>query len=303
MANTPKLRDQRLRIMEGVLDWEGEIGNARVRKLFGLQPVQASRLLAEFRNRLSGRLIEDGRARVLRTNSPSQPCSEMPLDEYVRQTVSFEEPDVCVVDARVDLTDVRPVIFATIRRAALTKTGVVISYASMTNPAPSERLIFPHSLVHVGRRWHVRAWCARRSEFRDFTLGRIKSVASIVEITPHPIADDKAWNQTIQLRLVAHRGLSADQQLVVRNEYFQGTVARRVSVRACLAQYIVQDLRAAIDPEREVPPEYQMEISNTAEVTRWLFHSQSPVTNAPGLWGFPYLPQKPDTLRATEPDK
>ena len=34
--------------MEGVLSWEGEIGNARVRQLFNLQPVQASRLLADW---------------------------------------------------------------------------------------------------------------------------------------------------------------------------------------------------------------------------------------------------------------
>jgi hypothetical protein len=31
--------------------------------------------------------------------------------------------------------------------------------------------------------------------------------------------------------------------------------------------------------------------------------SASPVTNAPGSWVFAYLTQKPDTLRATEPDR
>lgn len=271
MANTPRLRDQRLRIMEGILDWEGEIGNARVRKLFDLQPVQASRLLAEFRAKLGDRLIEDGRAKVLRLANPEQPCSEMSLDEYVRQTQTVEDSTACILDARVDLTDVGPSIFATLRKAALGQTGVVISYASMTNPAFSERVIFPHSIVHVGRRWHVRAWCAKRNEFRDFTLGRINSAAPITESPPHLIADDEAWNQAIQLRLVAHRGLSADQQLVVRNEYFQGKMARRLSVRACLAQYVIQDLRAAIDPEREVPPEYQIEVANAEEAMRWLF--------------------------------
>lgn len=273
MANTPKLRDQRLRIMEGVLDWEGEIGNARVRKLFDLQPVQASRLLADFRERLGERIVEDGRAKVIRLASPEQPCSEMSLDEYVRQTQAVEASSACIIDARIDLTVVHPSIFATIRKAAMKQTGVTISYASMANPAFSERVIFPHSIVHVGRRWHVRAWCTKRNEFRDFTLGRIKSASALEDATPHTVADDKAWNQNIQIRLVAHRSLSTDQQLVVRNEYFQGTMARRLSVRACLAQYVIQDLRAATNPEREVPPEYQMEITNTAEVARWLFHT------------------------------
>lgn len=278
MANTLKLRDQRLRIMEGVLDWEGEIGNARVRKLFDLQPVQASRLLAEFRAHLGDRLIEDGRAKVLRLANSEQPCSKVSLDEYARQTQTVDASTACIVDARVDLTDIRPFIFATLRKSSLRQTGVMISYASMTNPAFSERVIFPHSIVHVGRRWHVRAWCSKRSEFRDFTLGRIKTATQIANISSHPVADDRAWNQFIQLRLVAHRHLSIDQQQVVRNEYFQGTMARRLSIRACLAQYVIQDLRAAIDPERDRPPEYQIEVANMSDIQSWLFttHSQSP---------------------------
>lgn len=271
MANTPKLRDQRLLIMEGVLDWEGEIGNARVRKLFDLQPVQASRLLGEFRTRLGDRLVEDGRSKVLRLTNPSQPCSGMSLDEYIRHTHAVEQDDSCIVDARVDLTDVPPVIFAAIRKAALTKTGVVISYGSMTNPAPSERIIFPHSIVHVGRRWHVRAWCSKRNEFRDFTLGRINAAASIEDVAPCTSVDDAAWNKIVQVRLVAHRSLSHGQQLVVRKEYFGGTTGRRQSVRACLVQYVVQDLRAALHPEREVPPEYQMEVANVADLEKWMF--------------------------------
>jgi hypothetical protein len=271
MANTPKLRDKRLQVMEGILDWEGEIGNARVRKLFDLQPVQASRLLADFRNRLDGRLLEDGRSKVLRLVNPNQPCSQMPLDEYVRQTHSVEEADGCVIDARVDFADVRPVTFAAIRKAALIKTGVAITYASMTNPVPSERVIFPHAIVHVGRRWHVRAWCAKSNEFRDFTLGRIKDAKPAPTKAPNTSADDVAWNRIVQVRLVAHRGLSQSQQLVVRNEYFHGTAARRQSVRACLAQYVIQDLRAAIDAEKEVPPEYQMEVTNVVELEKWLF--------------------------------
>lgn len=275
MANTPKLRDQRLRIMAGVLDWEGEIGNARVRKLFDLQPVQASRLLGEFRAQLGDRLTEDGRAKVLRLTNPEQPCSEMSLDEYTRQTLNVEDFNTCIVDSRIDLTDVRPSIFATIRKSAQRRTGVVISYASMTNPVPSERIVFPHSIVHIGRRWHVRAWCSKRKEFRDFTLGRIRSATLITEITLHPVSDDKAWNQIIQIRLAAHRQLSSAQQLVVRNEYFQGTIARRLSIRACLAEYVIQDLRAAINPERDRPPEYQIEVANISDIQPWLFTTPS----------------------------
>lgn len=271
MSKTPKLRDHRLQIMEGVLDWEGEIGNARVRKLFDLQPVQASRLLAEFRTRLEGRIIEDSRAKVLRLINPEIRQSSMPLDEYVRLTHTQEDFDSCVIDARIDLTDARPTIFAILRKAAMTKTGVEIGYASMSNPIFTERTIFPHSIVHIGRRWHVRAWCSRREGFRDFTLGRIKSAMPIRDAAPHAVSEDNDWNHTIQIRLAAHHKLSVEQQQVVRNEYFKGTMARRLTIRACLAQYAIQDIRAAIDPERDIPPEYQIEVTNVKEVAPYLF--------------------------------
>lgn len=111
----------------------------------------------------------------------------------------------------------------------------------------------------------------RRQDFRDFTLGRIRSATALQEQAGKTIEDDQEWNRVVQVRLAAHRSLSSDQQQVVRNEYFGGTMGRRLSVRACLAQYVIQDLRAAIDPETEVPPNFQIELANASELKATLF--------------------------------
>ncbi len=271
MSNKPALRDHRLRIMEGVLAWEGEIGNARVRKLFDIQPVQASRLLAEFRTLMGDSIVEDGRAKVLKPASPDILETGISLAEYARHTLTGEDTNPHVIDARIDLTDVRHTVFAVLRKASLTKTGVVISYASMTNPEFEERTIFPHSIIHVGRRWHVRGWCAKRNDFRDFTLGRIKSAAPVTESAPKTIDDDKAWQVVVTVELRAHRKLSAHQQVVVRGENFGGMDVRRLHIRACLVQYVIQDLRAATNPELEMPPEFQIEVANVEELQKTLF--------------------------------
>lgn len=271
MSNKPALRDQRLKIMEGVLAWEGEIGNARVRKLFDLQPVQASRLLADFRALMGNRIVEDGRAKVLRLAQPEEAGSPMPLDEYVLHTTAAEGGNPSLIDARADLTDVRPIIFATLRKAVMSKTGVKISYASMANPAYAERTIFPHAIIHVGRRWHVRAWCAKRQDYRDFTLGRIRSIEPVPEHAPSDIGSDDGWETIVDLGLQAHGKLSVDQQQVVRDEFFAGAITHAISVRACLAQYVIQDLRAAVDAERDAPPEFQLEITNVQEIYSLLF--------------------------------
>lgn len=271
MSNKPALRDHRLKIMEGVLAWEGEIGNARMRQLFDIQPVQASRLLAEFRSLMGDRIVEDSRAKVWRSASPEGLETDISLSEYARQIATDDGVSSCIVDARTDLSEFKPVVFALLRKAALKRTGVVINYATMANPSFEERIIFPHSLVHVGRRWHVRAWCAKCKDFRDFTLGRIRLPTAIQETATKGIEDDQGWNQIVQIRLAPHRTLSEDQQKVVRCEYFGGTMGRRLSVRACLAQYVIQDLRAAIDPEKEVPPDFQIEITNTEQLKKLLF--------------------------------
>lgn len=269
MANRPQLRDHRLIVMAGVMAWEGELSNARVRHLFDVQPVQASRLLAEFRAVHAEAIDDDRSAKVLRWRQPAKVATDMSLDEYARLAGGSE---TCLVDARVNLTAVSPAVFAAVRRACLEGGGVTICYASMTTPAPTDRLIFPHSLVHVGRRWHVRAWCDKRQGFRDFTLGRITAAELMPGCKGPTSAEDRAWRQQVDLRLVAHRRLSLEQQAVVRKECFGGTMGRRLKVRGCLVSYVIQDVRAALTPERELPPEFQLEVGNPDDLAPWLFH-------------------------------
>lgn len=251
------------------MKWEGEIGNARVRQLFEIQTVQASRLLAEFRQKWAGVLIEDTRAKVLRAREGF--ASEATLEDYARYALAPPGEDECLVDARVNLDRISPSVFASVRKAAIEGIGVEIAYASMSADTPTRRTIFPHSLVLVGRRWHVRAWCGHHRDFRDFVVGRIRAIATSQEKRPVGKKDDAGWNTEVVIRLAAHSALTPEQQQVIRSEYFGNTQARRVSVRACLAKYVIQDLRAAIDPAREAPPEYQLEVTNIAELQPLLF--------------------------------
>lgn len=271
MSNMPNLKDHRLRVMEAVLAWEGEVGNARVRQLFGIQTVQASRLLAEFRALMGDRIFEDGRAKVLKSLNPGAVAADISLDEYIHQIQAAGDSDAYVVDGRIDLTGVQPANFSVLRKAAANGTGVQITYASMSNPSYAERTIFPHAIVRVGRRWHARAWCAARNDFRDFTLGRIKSAVLIPDKAKRIVADDTEWNKLVDVRVVPHQALTLEQQQVVRDECFAGMMGMRSKVRACLVQYVIQDLRASIDPARQLPPEFQLEVANVMALKPYLF--------------------------------
>lgn len=266
------LKDQRLRVMKGILAWEGTIGNARVRELFGVQLIQASRLMADFRTMMGTEVANAGRAKALVAMRPELLRTDITLDEYLALTHETASNAAVIIDARLDLTRIAPHVFAILRQAAIGQYGAEVEYGSMSNPVPNRRRIYPHAMVKVGRRWHLRAWCAKHEEFRDFNLGRIRDCRALPgESAPFTQDQDNAWTTDITLHLAAHHMLAADQQLIVRQELFGGNAGFRLSVRQCLVQYVIQDLRAALMPEKQTPPEYQIEVTNADALKNILF--------------------------------
>lgn len=271
MGNTTKLRDQRLRILKGILDWEGEIGNSRVRELFDVQAVQASRLLADLRQQLGDRLPAISKEQKFRLLNPAIPCSDMELEEYASLLDREQGSAACFHDARVDLTSIKPAAHAVLRRACMAKLPVEIVYSSMANPKPAPRLIYPHVIVRVGRRWHTRAWCVKNQAFRDFALGRIRNATLVADEGMGPSIADQGWETIVKLRIVPHDDLGWEQRYVIMEEYLGNTAARVMSVRSCLLQYVIHDLRAAIDTTKEQPPEFQLQVFNPSEIAQYLF--------------------------------
>lgn len=275
MPDNNALKNHRLHVMQGVLAWEGEIGNSRVRELFDVQLIQASRLLSDLKKKFGNQVVVvGGRARAIRPADPRTFPATMTLAEYSRVTGLANQDQEVIEEARLDFTNVPPSLFATLRQAVITRSGVEIHYASMSSPKPAARIIFPHVLVQVGRRWHVRAWCETRKAFRDFTLGRIYSANLLADTTsPKGRSDDTAWNTRVTIKLIAHSQLGPEQQRVISDEYFGGCTEKSVSSRACLCQYVIQELRAAVSPDKERPPDYQIEVANIEELRGYLFSS------------------------------
>jgi len=132
--------------------------------------------------------------------------------------------------------------------------------------------------VRGSQRWHARAWCEQREEYRDFALGRINSISPVDTLSKRlPI--DQVWATMIDVRVTAHTALPTDKEKVIRDEYFQGKVGRRFTVRAALLNYLLNDIRAATNPQQQAPPEYLLEVANLDEVRPYLFskrHGLSP---------------------------
>lgn len=272
-----KIDLNRLRQLKLLLTWEGRISNARLRELFDLSSIRASQWIRELRDQSPDWLKMNNPLRSFDA-TPSFYANEDGAESDLAQYLSIVGlPHAMnangnpVVAGFPDINTPNPRIFSTLSIAARTHRMVEITYRSMSEPQPHKRRLSPHSIVHVGRRWHVRAYCSEKQQFRDYALGRIVDARLIEMPSEKLMEDDKAWMSEVRVRLVAHPDLTTEQESVIRFEYFKNTSARVVVCRGALVNYFIQEVRAAVDTRKQRQPEYQLAVSNIKEVEPWLF--------------------------------
>jgi predicted DNA-binding transcriptional regulator YafY len=281
--------DARVAHMANLLLWEGRISRSRLMTLNGLSQVRASEWLRELRDRHPNWMLWDPRAKAYfatdaayRAAGPAK-LNAAPVFAKLPYLPDLEQAGGPMVGTNFGIASVSvqmwafsnpsPKAFATIRLAIEEHTELRFAYRSMGNPEARVRIIEPHSLVQAGRRWHVRGYCPETQDFRDFVLGRMTELMRLEQHTKTTAADDKAWNTPVKVRLVAHPALSVAQQAVVGQEIFAGTSARVETCRGPLVPYFIQEVRAAVDIERQMPPDYQLAVANVEECRPWMFPS------------------------------
>lgn len=274
-----KLDPQRLHLMELLLRWEGQVGNSRLRHLLGLSSIRASQWIREFREYQPSWTLWNSVSRTFNAtpefyrnkNADESGSLAKYLSLVGLPTASDAESLNVVVTAFSDITIPNAYIFSLLSNAARMKMAVEVTYRSMRDPLPHKRIISPHTIIRAGRRWHVRAYCELNKQFRDYTLGRISHAAILDQPAGALIGDDKDWATEIPVKLIAHPGLTQEQQSVICFEYFKDTSSRTTTIRVPLVNYYIQDVRAAVDIKTQVPPEYQLAVGNLKEIEKWLF--------------------------------
>lgn len=260
-----------------LLLWEGRVSRSRLIAEYGLSPIRASEWLRDFRESFPEWVVWDTKLKAdLATSKAYSDAERAAKISEAGAISSMLVPYVPNDPGRPlsiswDFVHTSPRTFSRLNLAIADRLRVKFLYCSMTNPEPHERTIEPHSLLRAGRRWHVRGYCLERQGFRDFVLGRMSKVTLLSESSQVDVSTDVAWTTILQVRLVAHPRLSTAQQQLVRNEYFNGTSARIESCRGALLNYMVQELMAATNLDRQVPPDYQLAVENVEDCRQWLF--------------------------------
>ncbi|QWA27928.1 WYL domain-containing protein [Pseudomonas sp. RC3H12] len=273
----------RYRLIETVAWWEGRLTTGHLMQSFGISRQQASKDINTYISEHASRnLTYDKRIKgyvptrhftprfidlsatayldLLAQNNERAPHIEGLKLAYAH-TLMLQVPD----------RSIRPEILRPLLRACREGLRLEVEYVSLANPEPEIRLIEPHTLVHTGMRWHVRAYCEKNAAYRDFVLSRMRGEPELLDSNGNGIEGDGAWNTEVAVILQPDPRLDVVQRAIIEGDYGMLDGRLEIPTRQALVKYVLQ--RYQIDAKNLDPkPEaQQVVIGNLNELKPWLY--------------------------------
>ena len=273
----------RYRYIELIALWEGRLTTRQLCETFGIGRQQANKDLTSYRRGLTrGDLVYDAVAKYYSPSEDFAPTLTQGLaSEYLQMAAQQSDVqqilgDLPVASANVEviaapLREVPASLLRPIIRAMAECRRIDVDYVSLNNPDREGRIIVPHTLVWTGLRWHVRGWCEKNQEFRDFVLSRFRGEPELLGPSSQQEDQDTDWHTHISVRLEPDPRLSVDQQQVVAEDYGMRDGHLTLPVRARLATYLLQLLNIQTGEPHSDPRAQQVVIANYGDIEPWLF--------------------------------
>ena len=273
----------RYRLIEIIALWEGRLTTKHLCKSFGIGRQQASKDINQYlRDIAPDNLHYDSSLKGYVPTAHFQPkLTSGSADEYLHilsrnQDIShsFEGLDLQLANTElmpIPQRSIQPQLLRPIVQAAREGKRLEIAYISLSNPTIEERIIEPHTLVFTGLRWHVRAYCEKHRDFRDFVLSRFRGQPELLDKALVAAQQDQHWQHSVSIILKPDPRLSPEQRAIIAADYGMSRGVLRIDSRAALVKYSLQALN--IDPHTVDPkPEaQQIIISNRKDIEPWLF--------------------------------
>ena len=282
MSNDKPLRwevRQRLILIEARLIWSGWLTTQDLRGAFGISRSQASKDIALYESLAPGNLHYVLRARCYQASRAFRPrFLHGTSREFLRALRLFDpESDHPLVTlaaetAAVELLEMpeREFDVLTLQRvntAIREGLQIEVDYQSMRVPEPRPLRLSPTALVHTGLRWHLRAHSASHGRFIDVLLSRMRGVPVVLDDPAVGVDEDWEWKTIVPVRIGAHPGLSAHQQVVIETDYnMQGGVLER-RLRVALVPYYLRLMNVGRDDRQRPPEQQQIILLNPEELS------------------------------------
>lgn len=273
----------RYRLIEIIALWEGRLTTNHLQDTFGIGRQQASKDInaykdeigpgnLEYDKKLKGYTPTDTFKPVVTTGTADEYLHLLNRNNDLNQTFDALALDVGNAEVlSVPIRNISPEILRPIVSAARQQKRLDVEYVSIHNPDHDGRVIVPHTIVFTGLRWHVRAWCEKNQQYRDFVLSRFRSIPEIMDKSEHGIKGDKDWNTKVTIKIKPDTRLSREQKTVVAQDYGMKNNVLAIKTRGSLVHYALQQLQIDDKVLRGKPSAQQIMISNYKEIEPWLF--------------------------------
>lgn len=278
-TNSRWSQDRRLEFIDFRLMWDGRLNRSDLTDYFGISIPQASLDIAKYTQLAPANLHYNRSLRIYVATEAFRPLFQASLPgQYLNDLVGAASG---ILDAQSHFLGWTPPIdcvqlpgraleeksLKMLVQAIRESSGLEIRYQSMSSPEPIIRTITPHAFGFDGFRWHVRAFCHLRQEFRDFVLGRILEVLGLRD-PGTPGAADAEWHTIVQLEIVPHAGLSPSMRKAIEVDFGMTDGVAVLECRRALLFYTLRQL--GLDNVVKTPEAQQIELRNREQLAPYL---------------------------------
>jgi predicted DNA-binding transcriptional regulator YafY len=273
----------RYRLIETIVWWEGRLTTGHLIQSFGISRQQASKDINTYINEHAPKNLTYDK--YLKGYVPTKQFQPLFIDDSASAylhllnqnheraphieglAVAYAHTEVLQVPDR----SIRPEVLRPLLKACRLGLRLETEYVSLANPIPEIRLIAPHTLVYTGMRWHVRAYCEKNGEYRDFVLSRLRGEPEVLDTSEFSREADAGWNTLVDVIIEPDQRLKPEQRSIIEVDYGMLYGQLIVPSRGALVQYVLQ--RFQIDPNKvqAKAAAQQIVVTNLDELERWLY--------------------------------
>lgn len=275
----------RYRLIETVVWWEGRLTTGHLMQSFGISRQQASKDINSYITDYAPKNLEYDKH--LKGYVPSRHFKPLFIDDSASAYLHLLNQNhdraphiegLALAYAHTEVLDVpdrsvRPEVLRPLIKACRDGLRLECEYVSFTTPDGETRLIAPHTLIFTGTRWHVRAYCEKNRDYRDFVLSRFRGEPELMDDeTENTHVHDTGWNSQVLVIIEPDSRLKPEQRAIIEADYGMRAGQLVIETRGALVQYVLQ--RYQIDPAKvhAKATAQQIVVANLEELQPWLYH-------------------------------
>ena len=273
----------RYRLIETIAWWEGRLTTGHLMQSFGISRQQASKDINTYLNEHAPKnLTYDRHLKGYKPTKGFQPLfidgsasaylhlldqNRVRAPHIEGLALAYAHTEVLQVPDR----SIRPEVLRPILQACREGLRLESEKVSLANPEVEIRVMAPHTLVFTGMRWHVRAYCEKNREYRDFVLSRFRGEPDLMDTSEHTREQDEAWNTPVTVLIEPDARLSPAQKAIIEVDFGMVEGQLPVETRGALVQYVLQ--RFGIDPNtvQANAAAQQLQVGNLQALKGWLY--------------------------------